>query len=307
MTSERCNQDVQCDSDSKRIEGILEKCFEGPYDPERRYIICIQGPTSSGKSTFARRLHGLLNRNGINTYLLALDSYYFKPINPDLDEEDYDFDNPAALDWESIFCVLKRLRDKSPFLEHRTYSGSTYGKAFVWKEKNSMPNVVIIEGVQGFNTVCDKIFNIEMFDPYHSSKPIEDEFVDRSLDLGDFKILKIFMANCASKVLSVRLRRDEMRGRKRDAIIRRFYSKTLPSMLRWIYSPMYTEFIKVIHGNFNSKKIELLMNELSLYFFGKEIPTEETKEMDLYQEFGVECTGECRYGEGPYISLDDKV
>ncbi|AFN82396.1 uridine kinase [Encephalitozoon romaleae SJ-2008] len=307
MISSHNGKETRCSRDSEGIRDAMYECFEGPYDPSRRYIICIQGPTSTGKTTFARRLHGLLSRGGISAYALGLDSYYFKPLNPDLDEEDYDFDNPGALDWRNIFDVLKALRDREPFIEHNVYSASSYGEVSVVREPNTMPNVIIIDGVQAFNTINSKIFNIKEFDPYDTEKAISNEFVDNFLRMDDFKILKILMTNCASRILSVKLRRDELIGRRRDAIVKRFYSKTFPSTLRWIYSPVYSNFIKIIHGNFNHEKVELLMNELSLYFFGMKIVVDESKEMDLSSEFRVECTGECEYGGKACIVLDDKI
>lgn len=307
MISSHNGKEANHSRDSERIRDVVHECFEGPYDPGKRYIICIQGPTSTGKTTFAKRLHGLLSRGGISTYAFGLDSYYFKPLNPDLDEEGYDFDNPGALDWKNIFDVLKALRDKEPFIQRNVYSISSYGEVSVVREANSMPNVIIIDGVQAFNTISSKIFNIKEFDPYDTEKAISNEFVDSFLRMGDFKILKVLMTNCASRILSVRLKRDELMGRKRDAIVKRFYSKTFPSTLRWIYSPLYSNFIKIIHGNFNHEKVELLMDELSLYFFGRKIATDESKEMDLSNELGVECTGECEYGGKASIVLDDKI
>ncbi|WEL37816.1 uridine kinase [Encephalitozoon hellem] len=306
MISDCEGEEIRYDGDSKRIRSIVYECFDGAYDPRRRYIICIQGPTSTGKTTLARKLYMLLSKGGINTYALELDSYYFRPLNPDLDEEDYDFDNPGALDWENIFGVLKALRDKEPFIKRNVYSASSYGEVSVVREANTMPDVIIIDGVQAFNTVNSKIFNIKEFDPYDTEKTIDNEFVDNSLRMDDFKILKILMTNCASKILSVRLKRDELIGRKRDAIVKRFYSKTLPSTLRWTYSPMYNKFIKIVHGNFNYEKVDLVMNELGLYFFGREIAVDDSREMDLSNEFNVECTDECKYGGEPYIVLDDK-
>jgi len=292
------------------IKNIIHEYFGESYDPNQRYIICIQGATSSGKSIFSKGIHKILTENGISSYLFPLDSYYFKPLNPDLDEEDYDFDNPAALDWINIFEVIKAIRDKKPYIEHNVYSSEEYTKdANIIRIPNIMPNVLIIEGIFGFNAINDKIFNIKEFDPYNSNKIIEKEIIDRDFNIGDFKILKVLMTHCASKLLSIRLKRDEIRGRSKEAIIKRFYDKTLPGTLKWVYSPIYDEYIRIIHGNFNIEKVKLLMDELSLYFLGKkeEIPNDEYMDINMWNEFEIiECTGECEYGGKASIILNDK-
>lgn len=294
-----------CGDDSEKVRRVIQKCFRGAWDAGKRYIVCIQGPTTTGKTTFSRRLYEMLRENEVNVYMLGLDSYYFRPLNPALDEEGYDYDNPAALDWQSVFGTLRALVEREPVIEHRAYSASCYGEFSTVQRANPMHSVVVIDGVQAFNTVSDRVFNIEEFDPHDSGKAIENEFVPGGTRTGDFKVLKILMTGCASKILSAKLRRDKARGRQGDAIVKRFYSKTLPGMLRWIYSPVYTRFIKVVHGNFNAKKAKILMDELALYFLGRRADTKVPGEEDFSEEFSVKCSGECRYGGEPYVVLDD--
>lgn len=124
--------------------------------------------------------------------------------------------------------------------------------------------------------------------------------------MGDFKILKIQMTHCASKLLSIRLGRDLLLGKPKQTVIDRFYDKILPDTLRWVYSPIYHGYIKVIHGNFNVKKIRMLTDELSLYFFGRVVNGSlEAKDGDFWAESMVECTGECKKNGTPSIILGD--
>lgn len=288
------------------VRAVIRQCFGEVYNPDQRYIICIQGATSSGKSVFSRKIHSMLSENGINSYLLPLDSYYFQPMTSNLDEESYDFENPAALDWDNIFEVMKAIRDRRPYIYHNVYPNSFSENVKVTKIPNTMPNVLIVEGVQAFNTVSDKIFNIKEFDPYNSDKVIEKEFIDKGFDVGDFKVLKILMTNCASKILSITLKRDEMRGRTREAIVKRCHTKMLPGTLKWVYSPVYSGFIKIVHGNFNAKKVKLVVDELSIYFLGERKDASDVMDMNLLEEFMVECSGECKYGGEASVTLSDR-
>ncbi|KAM0672313.1 uridine kinase [Ordospora colligata] len=304
MVEEELNDVTECRRGVKDLRQVIYKYFDGCYDPSRRYIICIQGATSSGKSTFAKSIHRMLGENGINSHILALDAFYFDSISFN---EEYDFDNPASLNWESVFEVLEAIRDEKPYIEHSVYYKVKYNPTVKYEKRpNPKPRVLIIEGIFAFNTINEKIFNIAEFDPYNSSKDIKEEFVDRKMDMGDFKILKVFMGHCASKILSVRLKRDLAIGRKKEKVLNKFFAMTFPSTLRWIYSSIYSGFIKIVHGNFNAKKSNAVLEELGQYFLKKKVAIPDAKEVNFFGEGEVECTGECiTCGGIPEICLSD--
>lgn len=287
------------------IRDVVQRHLGGACSPGRRYIICIQGATSSGKSTFAKKLHRMLSSGGINTYLLPLDSFYNVPDSPLEENDDYDFDNPVSLNWDAIFKVLEAIRDRRDVIPYYIRAKG-HAEAGFTDVPNPQPRVVIIEGIYAFNTVSDRVFNLVEFDPYDSKKTVCCEYIDNTFNLGDFRVLRILMTSCASKILSIRLRRDRLRGRSREAVVRRCETMLLPSTFRWVYSPVYRDFIKVVHGNFNVEKTQLLMDELSRYFFGERRRVSDAKEMDMWAEFAVECSGECRYGGDAAAVLDDE-
>lgn len=62
-------------------------------------IVCVAGPSSSGKTTFIKRLRTQLQVNGINPVGLSLDDYYIDRERTPLDEHgEYDFEALQAID-----------------------------------------------------------------------------------------------------------------------------------------------------------------------------------------------------------------
>ena len=61
-------------------------------------VVCIAGPSSSGKTTFIKRLRVQLQVNGINPVSVSLDDYYVDRDETPRDEEgDYDYEAFEAL------------------------------------------------------------------------------------------------------------------------------------------------------------------------------------------------------------------
>ncbi|KAL0248095.1 hypothetical protein GEMRC1_003332 [Eukaryota sp. GEM-RC1] len=71
--------------------------------PESCKLICICGPSSSGKTTFSHKLGIALQARGWKPITMALDDYYVPRKDTPLDEDgNYDFEQPDALDLPSI-------------------------------------------------------------------------------------------------------------------------------------------------------------------------------------------------------------
>jgi uridine kinase len=289
----------------EEVRKVIRECFGDRYDPSRRYLICIQGATSSGKSVFSETLHRLFSMKGIESHVMGLDAYYNTPDNPLSEEDEYDFDNPASLNWDNIFSVMEAFRDGLKTIPHYKRPRN-HGEAVVVTEvPNPMPRVLIVEGVYAFNTVDSRVFNIGEYDPYDSRREIQQEFASREPGTGDFRILKILMTQCRSKLYQIRLKRDLLVGKPRQAVVNRFNKMIFPATLRWVYSDVYSGYIKIVHGNFNRKKIKLMTDELSQYFFGQEAGIEGEYKEDLSREFSVECSGECNVDGHARLVLGD--
>lgn len=115
-------------------------------------IILISGPSSSGKTTFAKRLAIHLIVNGMKPLNLSLDNYFVNRDDTPLDENgNHDFEAVEALDIELFNQNLVSLLNGES-VEIPKFSFAT-GTRFYDKEILQMnpDNVLIIEGIHGLN------------------------------------------------------------------------------------------------------------------------------------------------------------
>ena len=114
-------------------------------------LICIAGPSSSGKTTFSNRLRSELLSHGISPIRISLDDYYLPKNLVPLDEEGkLDLETIEALNIELFNKNMKDLVDgKSVTIPHydfktgKTLNGPTY---------QIKPNqLIIIEGIHALN------------------------------------------------------------------------------------------------------------------------------------------------------------
>ncbi len=73
-------------------------------------IVLIAGPSSSGKTTFSKRLSVQLLAQGLSPFPLELDNYFVnRELTPRDEKGDYDFESLEALDTDLLEIQLKRL------------------------------------------------------------------------------------------------------------------------------------------------------------------------------------------------------
>ncbi|MCX6237569.1 MAG: nucleoside kinase [Bacteroidia bacterium] len=115
-------------------------------------IVLIAGPSSSGKTTFSRRLGIQLAVNGLHTIEVSIDDFFVsRDLTPKDDAGNYDFEALEAIDIPYFNDFLLRLTageevEVPRFDFHqgeRTFSGKTM--------KMEKDNILIIEGIHGLN------------------------------------------------------------------------------------------------------------------------------------------------------------
>lgn len=115
-------------------------------------VILIAGPSSSGKTTFGKRLSIQLMVSGIKPINLSLDNYFVNRENTPKDEKgQYDFETIEALDiktfTDNIISLMKGEEVELPKFSFETglryYDGE--------KIKITKNNVIIVEGIHGLN------------------------------------------------------------------------------------------------------------------------------------------------------------
>ncbi len=115
-------------------------------------IILISGPSSSGKTTFAKRLAIHLMVNGMKPLNLSLDNYFVDRDKTPLDENGkHDFEAVEALDI-SLFNQNLLALMKGEIVELPRFSFETGMRFYNGDTMQMQPeNVLIIEGIHGLN------------------------------------------------------------------------------------------------------------------------------------------------------------
>lgn len=114
-------------------------------------LVLIAGPSSSGKTTFAKRLAVQLLANGVHPVALGLDNYFVDRERTPRDESgEYDFEALEALDLALFNEQLLRLMDgQEVALPH--YNFHTGRREQGETLRLTADHVILIEGIHGLN------------------------------------------------------------------------------------------------------------------------------------------------------------
>ncbi len=138
-------------SEALQAQQIAEIASEIVDQRDEKKIILIAGPSSSGKTTFSKRLAIQLLAHGISPFPLELDNYFVDREKTPLDENgQYDYESIAALNTASLGKDLNGLiRGKEvrlPWFNFKT--GKSELGDVVKLEKDQL---IILEGIHGLN------------------------------------------------------------------------------------------------------------------------------------------------------------
>ena len=139
-----------------RISSIAEDIALGRTDEQGRTvvpkIVLIAGPSSSGKTTFCKKMVYALQRQGLDPVMLSLDDYYLSYEDTPLDENgEYDFESLYALDLTLLQTHLRQLINGEAVTLPRYVFGENRRE---WHEKPLQMNdnsILLIEGIHGLN------------------------------------------------------------------------------------------------------------------------------------------------------------
>jgi len=131
-----------------RIAEIARRISTNPTNPR---IVLIAGPSSSGKTTFSKRLSIQLLAQGLSPYPLELDNYFVKrELTPKDAKGEYDFESLGALDTELLEIQLKKLiaGEEVQIPKFNFKFGQSEPGEIV---KLQTDQLIILEGIHGMN------------------------------------------------------------------------------------------------------------------------------------------------------------
>lgn len=152
-----------------QIAEEIDRRFKAEENPVR--IILITGPSSSGKTTFCKRLSIQLLACGLRPYSISTDDYFVNRVDtPKLPNGDYDFDNIETVEYSLLEDHLTRLM-KGERVEVPEYNFVTGKREYNGKKvKLSSDSVLIIEGIHALNPLLtQKIDDSKKFKIYISA------------------------------------------------------------------------------------------------------------------------------------------
>ena len=141
-----------------QIAEEIERRFHRKKNPVR--LVLITGPSSSGKSTFCKRLSVQLLACGLRPLSFSTDDYFVNRLDtPKLPNGDYDFDNVETVDYHLLGEHLSKLM-KGETVEVPEYNFVTGKREYNGKRlRLSGDTVLIIEGIHALNPLLTKGIN----------------------------------------------------------------------------------------------------------------------------------------------------
>lgn len=158
----RLNNSVEEDGGKETIllaEALHEKKISDIADSiaknKNTKMILIAGPSSSGKTTFAKRLGIQLRLNGIEPKTLSVDNYFVEREQNPIDENgEYDFECIEAVDLKLFNEHILRLLSGEE-VEIPTFDFATGHKSFGGNKMKLEENEVLV--VEGIHCLNDKL------------------------------------------------------------------------------------------------------------------------------------------------------
>lgn len=134
----------------KQVAKIAED-IAGRYSNGVR-IVLISGPSSSGKTTFCKRLQVQLTTNLLHPVAISLDDYFLNRVDTPKDETgEYDFESLHALDLPYFNSDLKKLLagEEVELPSFNFETGTRFYKGNKLKLRTN--SLLVIEGIHGLN------------------------------------------------------------------------------------------------------------------------------------------------------------
>lgn len=136
----------------KKIAQIADEIYHRGRNGDRIKLVLIAGPSSSGKTTFSKRLSVQLLTNGLKPQPISLDDYFVSREDTPLDEKgNYDYESLYALDLDlfnnQLQAMLRGEEVEVPRFNFTT-GRKEYNGEKIKLEENT---ILILEGIHALN------------------------------------------------------------------------------------------------------------------------------------------------------------
>ena len=133
-------------------EKKIAKIADNIASNKKTKVVLIAGPSSSGKTTFAKRLEIELRLNGLKTKTISVDNYFVERKDTPKDENgEYDFEAIEAIDTNLLNSDLLKLLEgeeiKAPTFNFHTGEKEYLGNTMKLEEDE----ILIMEGIHCLN------------------------------------------------------------------------------------------------------------------------------------------------------------
>lgn len=149
----------------KKIVQIAEEISRRHFSAEPVRIVLITGPSSSGKTTFCKRLSVQLKACGLMPISFSTDDYFVNRVDTiKLPDGSYDFDNFETVDHDALQKDVLKLLDGQE-VEVPEYNFVTGIREYNGKKlKLNSGTILLIEGIHALNPkLTDKVQEKEKF------------------------------------------------------------------------------------------------------------------------------------------------
>ncbi len=136
----------------KKIAQIADDIFHRVEEEKQAKLVLISGPSSSGKTTFSKRLTIQLMTNGLRPYPISLDDYFVNREDTPRDAQgNYDYESLYALDLKFFNEQLQALL-RGEEVELPRYNFTTGKREFRGDRLRIDPHtILILEGIHALN------------------------------------------------------------------------------------------------------------------------------------------------------------
>lgn len=173
----------------KKIAQIADKISQ---DRDNLRLILIAGPSSSGKTTFSKRLAVQLKVNGIDTLPISLDDYFRNREQIPIDEKgEQDFEKIEGIDIPTLNEHLMSLAEGQEVPSPRYDFTTGRRKAETYPVRLRPNQLLILEGIHGLNPkLTPFIPELQKFKIYVSALTVLNIDMHNRIPTTDLRIIR---------------------------------------------------------------------------------------------------------------------